>query len=32
MEGVQWGGGREESGEKVWGKIIISRYKIDGER
>ena len=33
MEEVQWGQGREESGEKVQGRrSIISRHKIDGER
>ena len=33
MEGFQWGGGREEWGEKVQGRrSIISRHKIDGER
>ena len=32
-EGFQWGGGREEWGEKVQGRrSIISRHKIDGER
>ena len=31
-EGFQWGVGREEWGEKVQGRSIISRHKIDGER
>ena len=33
IEGFQWGGGREEWGEKVQGRRnIIGRHKIDGER
>ena len=33
MDGFQWGGGREEWGEKVQGRrSIIGRHKIDGER
>ena len=31
MERFQWGGGRENRGEKVKGRSIISRHKIDGE-
>ena len=32
MEGFQWGGGREEWGEKVQGRrSIIGRHKIDRE-
>ena len=32
MEGFQWGGGREEWGEKVQGRSMVSRHKVDGER
>ena len=32
MEGFQWGGGRGEGGEKVWGIRSIIGRQINGER
>ena len=32
MEGIQWGGGREEWGKVQGIRSIIGRHKIDGDR